>query len=106
MFQHQVAAKSVHGGQGGWGVGGGGWGLGGLVLSGSNSLGQPEQEEAPIWSKPVRVAEEPGQEVKGQEESLPPQQDHETVVQVTKACTLQPNLKTLMTMTNNCDKQL
>jgi len=76
----EVAAKSVHGGQGGWGVGGGGWGLGGLVLSGSNSLGQPEEEEAPIWSQPVRAAEEPGQEVKGQEESLP-QQDHETVVQ-------------------------
>ena len=105
MFQHQAAAKSVHGGQGGWGVGGGGWGLGGLVLAGSNSLGQPEQEEAPIWSKPVRVAEEPGQGVKGQEESLP-QQDHETVVQVTQVCALQSNFKTLMTVTHNCDENL
>ena len=69
-----MVAKSPPGGhgEGGWGVGlGGGWGLGGLTLAGSNSLGDPgEEEELPIWSRPSsRVRSDPG--LGGQEEQLP-----------------------------------
>lgn len=72
----EVVAKSPPGGEGGWGVAlGGGWGLGGLGgLGGSNSLGDPGEEELPIWSRPTTRSLSPPRRPGGQRELLPTQE--------------------------------